>query len=141
MARKASAPPYDAVSTKRLMEDSEALARWVRLSGTPEELEAFRYTQKQLRAAGCKTQLLMHDAFISLPGPASLALVQSGSSRAVPCVTHSFAASTAGLEAAAVSAPPAADPPATQAAGRIAVLDGLASPAGVQAGQAAGAAG
>ena len=141
MARKASAPPYDAVSTKRLMDDTEALARWVRLSGTPEELEAFRYTQKQLRAAGCKTQLLMHDAFISLPGPASLALVQSGSSRAVPCVTHSFAASTAGLEAAAVYAATPADLPATQAAGRIAVLDGLASPAGVQAGQAAGAAG
>lgn len=145
MARKSVAPPYDTISTTRLMGDTETLAQWVRLSGSPEELEAFRYTQKQLRSAGCKTQLLMHDAFISLPGPASLALAQGGDgqagSRAIQCVTHSFAAPTDGLEAPAMYAATPADLPAAGAAGWIVVLDGLASPAVVQAGQAAGAVG
>jgi hypothetical protein len=141
MARNAAAAPYEQVSRERLMRDTEALARWVRLSGTPEELEAFRYAQQQLRAAGCKTQLLMHDAYISLPGPASLELVDAGASRAIPCITHSFAAPTDGVEAPAVYAATPSDLPAAQAAGRIAILDGLASPVAVQAGQAAGAVG
>lgn len=141
MARKAVAAPYDQVSRERLMEDTEALARWVRLSGTPEELEAFKYAQKQLRAAGCKTQLLMHDAYISLPGPASLEMTHGATRRAIPCVTHSFAASTDGVEAPAVYAATPSDLAAAQTAGRIVILDGLASPAVVQAGQATGALG
>ncbi len=137
------APPYGAVSPKRLMADTEALARWVRLSGTPEELESFRYAQKQLRAAGCKTQLILHDAYISLPGPASLRVLQDSGGTDIPCVTHSFAAPTGpgGLEAPAVYAGAPGNLTATAAAGRIALVEGLASPAGVQAGQAAGAAG
>jgi hypothetical protein len=123
------------------MADTVALARWVRLSGSPEELEAFKYTLKQMRAAGCSARLLMHDAYISLPGPATLTLAQESGGRAIPCVTHSFAAPTSGLEAPAVYAATPADLPPAGAAGRIVVFDGLASPAGVQAGQAAGAAG
>jgi hypothetical protein len=134
--------PYDQVSAERMMADVEALAHWVRLSGTPEELEAARYTQQQLRAAGCRTRLLLHDAYISLPGPASLEVPgRANSGGRIPCVTHSFAASTSGdgLEGPAVYTPTAAD--MTRASGRIAVLEGLASPAPVQAGAAAGAVG
>jgi hypothetical protein len=138
---RSAGAPYQQVSAERMMADVEALARWVRLSGTPEELEAFRYAQQQLRLAGCRTRLLLHDAYISLPGPASLELTGlDRSGGRVPCVTHSFAAATSpdGLEAPAVYAPTAAD---TRAVGRIAVLEGLASPAQVQAGAAAGAVG
>jgi hypothetical protein len=142
-ARSAGAP-YDQVNPARLMADVQALAKWVRLSGTSEELESFRYAQQQLRAAGCRTQLLLHDAYISLPGPAALRLTPAGggAGSAVACVTHSFAASTGpdGLEAPAVYGATAADL-GTRAAGRIGVLDGLAGPAQVQAGQAAGAVG
>ena len=33
---------YAQVNAKRLMADVEAIARWVRLSGTPEEMQSFR---------------------------------------------------------------------------------------------------
>jgi len=147
MAKRAStSPPYDQVSARRLMADTAALAQWVRLSGTPEELEAFKYTQRQLRAAGCRTTLILHDAFISLPGPASLAVARAGEpTGSVPCVTHSFAASTGpdGIEAPMVYAGGGTPVEFATASpqGKIAVVDGLANPARVQAGQAAGAVG
>ena len=133
------------VSARRLMADTHALARWVRLSGSPEEREAFRYIQGQMRRAGCATRLLVHDAFISLPGPASLAVIAGDAAQPVPCVTHSFAAPTGGegLEADAVFAGAGrpADLAAVGVAGRIAVVDGLASPDRVHAAGGAGAAG
>ncbi len=137
---------YDQVSEKRLMADVEALARWVRLSGTPEELEAFKYVQRQLRAAGCKTNLILHDAFVSLPGEASLeVMVHGGNPRAFPCVTHSFGAPTGpdGTEADAVYAGTGTlgDLTAATPAGKIAVIDGLATPDRVHAGQMVDAAG
>ncbi len=150
--------PYEPVRPERLMADVEAIARWVRLSGTPDELEAFKYVRRRLRAAGCTTRLILHDAYISLPGRASLAVRPAGGSGgnrdgAVACVTHSFSAPTGpdGLEAPAVyagSGSPAdlsaARPDvqgASTLAGRIAVIDGLATPDRVHAAQAAGAAG
>ncbi|MDR7521580.1 MAG: M28 family peptidase [Armatimonadota bacterium] len=135
-------PPYDQVNAARMMADVEALARWVRLSGTSHEMEAVRYAQKRLRAAGCQTRVILHDAFISLPGTASLQVLTGGSAAAVPCITHSFAAPTGpgGLERAAVYAAVPADL-AGVAAGRIAVVDGLASPAVVRAVEMVGAAG
>lgn len=142
---KATGPDrlYSQVSIERLVADVEALSRWVRLSGTPQELEAFKYVQRQLRRAGCATRLTMHDAFISLPGPASLVLIGGDSESPIPCVTHSFARPTApeGLEAPAVHVGSASELAGRHPTGRIVVLDGLASPASVNAGQVAGAAG
>ncbi len=46
------------------------LARWVKLSGTPDELQSLRYFQDKLDEYGYRTQLIMHDAYISLPGKA-----------------------------------------------------------------------
>jgi len=145
MARREQAsPPYRAVNAGRMMEDVEALARWVRLSGTEEELEAFKYTRRRLLAAGCRTRLILHDAYVSLPGAASLAVVNSAGSADVPCITHSFAASTGsnGVEARAVYAGKAQpDGMAAPADRNILILEGLASPAQVRAWQASGAAG
>jgi hypothetical protein len=136
--------PFDQVSADRLMADTEAIARWVRLSGTPEELEAARYVQAQLRRAGCRTRLLMHDAYISLPGSAALTVTADGQGIDVPCITHSFAAPTgpAGLEAEAVYAGGGpAGVAAAGVAGKVAVIDGLASPGVVAAAERAGAVG
>ncbi|MDR7484364.1 MAG: M28 family peptidase [Armatimonadota bacterium] len=139
--------PYDRVSAQRLMADVQALSQWVRLSGTPEELEAFKYVQGRLRAAGCRTRLILHDAFISLPGAASLVATRSGGDRpsAIPCITHSFAAPTGpdGVEAEALyvgSGTPQALS-ASGPAGTIVLVDGLATPARVRDGESAGAAG
>ncbi|MDQ7859766.1 MAG: M28 family peptidase [Armatimonadota bacterium] len=147
MARtRTTVPDLDAqVSPRRLMADTHALARWVRLSGSPAEHEAFRYIQRQMRRAGCATRLFTHDAFISLPGPAALTVVAGAGGGAVPCVTHSFAASTGpeGLETDAVfaGAGTPAELAAAGVAGRIAVVDGLASPDRIHAAGAAGAVG
>jgi hypothetical protein len=143
--RTADADLDAAVRERRLMADTRALAQWVRLSGSPGELDAFRYVQRQMRRAGCATRLLTHDAYISLPGPASLSLVAAGPSTAIPCVTHSFAAPTGpdGLEANAVHAGSGtrAELEAARVAGRVAVVDGLASPDRIHAAGLSGAAG
>src|SRR5215203_4012821 len=45
-------------------------AKRVKLSGTAEELESFRYLQALLGGYGYVTRLIQHDAYISLPGRA-----------------------------------------------------------------------
>jgi len=130
----------NAVSGERLMEDTRVIAKWVRLSGSPEEREAFAYVERQLREAGLRTQLLEHDALISLPLSATLRIVDSDPDE-IPCITHSFAVSTppGGLSAEAVHAGGAGD--LSTVRGKIAVADGLAIPNAVSRLQAAGAAG
>src|ERR1035437_7580542 len=62
----------EAVSAERMMADPAELARWVKLSGTPDELNSLRHVRAQLDAAGFRTTQLAHDAYISLPGAAKL---------------------------------------------------------------------
>jgi peptidase M28-like protein/PA domain-containing protein len=146
VGKRGGHPLFDQVKVDRMISDVNALAQWDRLSGTPEELQAFRYVQRQLKGAGVKTTLLIHDAFISLPGPAGLHVTPAGK-MATPlrCVTHSFSAVTSpdGFEADAtyLADASAADFTAATVAGKIAVVDGLANPARVYAGEAAGAVG
>src|SRR5438132_11893817 len=83
----------ESVSTDRLMEDTREIARWVRLSGSPEERRAFAYIERRLRDAGLRTQLLEHDALISLPVSAALRMIEPDADD-IPCITHSFAVST-----------------------------------------------
>jgi len=130
-----------AVSRERVMEDTRAIARWVRVSGSPEEREAFAYIERRLREAGLPTQLLEHDALISLPLAARLEILDTGA-EAIPCITHSFAASTPpdGLSAHAVYVADAGGD-LGGVNGKIAVVDGLAMPNVVARLQAAGAVG
>jgi hypothetical protein len=79
-----------AVSSKRLMQTVQALARWVKLSGTDEELESFRYVRERMDALGFRTRMIEHDAYISLPGRADVQL--NGTS--VNCITHSMSRSS-----------------------------------------------
>src|SRR5215469_13097891 len=53
-----------------LMGHMRELAQWVKLSGTPDELTSLRYFQAKLDEYGYQTNLIMHDAYISLPGKA-----------------------------------------------------------------------
>ncbi len=128
----------DAVSIDRLLEDTRAIARWVRLSGSPEEREAFGYIERRLREAGLRTQLLEHDALISLPLSARLQILEPRADE-IPCITHSFASSTTpdGLTATAVPV----DGPGGKVGevrGKIAVVGGLAMPHVVSRLQSAG---
>ncbi len=78
------------VSQERLMQDLQTLCQWERLSGTPEEQKAFHFIEKQMQDAGAETQLLFHDAYISLP--ISGKLVVAG--KEYHCHTASMAKST-----------------------------------------------
>ena len=128
----------DDVSRERLMDMTGRLAGWVRHSGTAPEREAAEYLRGLLDGWGLRTELLTHDAYISLPGPAHL---ETEDGARLPCITHSFAADTGpeGVEAEVVDAAGGPLPP-TEAAGRILLLPGLASPGHVRAGEEAGAA-
>lgn len=118
------------VDRARLMDCTEKIARWVRLSGTPDELESFRWIEARMQEFGLKTQILMHDAYISLPGPASLEVDGLGS---IETITHAMA--RPGNGRAEVVFGPEAD-----AAGKILLVDGLATPAAAVAAWQRGAA-
>ena len=66
--RMASESLLGAVDTDALMQHVREFARRVKLSGTPEERESFRYLQICMEEYGYRTTLLLHDAYISLPG-------------------------------------------------------------------------
>jgi hypothetical protein len=75
------------------MEYTRQIARWVRLSGEPDERRAFEYVEGVLRNLGLETALIDHDAYISLPGGARLEVTQPVR-EALACITHAFAVST-----------------------------------------------
>jgi hypothetical protein len=127
----------DEVSRDRLLEVTGRVAREVRLSGSEEERRSAGYVEGLLRDAGLETELLLHDAYISLPGPAELV---AGDDR-YPCITHSFSASSgaAGVEGELVDAgDPARATPAT-VRGKVVLLDGLAMAGFVRGVEASGA--
>lgn len=74
------------VDGPRMMRQLAKLAQWVKLSGTPEEMESIRFLRAQLDAAGYRTQVLMHDAYISLPGEARVEV----DGRRLNAITHSM---------------------------------------------------
>lgn len=138
------APPADliaAVDPDRLMRHVGVFAERVKLSGSAEELASFGYLQAQLNEMGYATQLILHDAYISLPGSARLEMAGI-----IPhCITHSFSRPSAatGLEAEVMflGAGSPADFAARDVTGRILLLDGIATPAVSLRATEAGAAG
>ncbi|HYW26256.1 MAG TPA: M28 family peptidase [Terriglobales bacterium] len=124
----------DDVSRDRLMGVTNDLAQWVRHSGTPPELEAAEHLRRLLDGWGLRTELLAHDAYISLPVAAHL---ETEDGVILPCITHSFSASTGvgGVDGELADGTAGTVDPA----GRIALLPGLAGPGPVRAAEAAGA--
>jgi hypothetical protein len=117
------------------METTRTIARWVRLSGSDEEMQALEYVRGLLDAYGLQTEVILHDAYISLPGPASISLADGTSLR---CITHSFASPTGaeGLTGEVVACGPGE---LEQARGKIVLRTGLAMPESVREAEAAGA--
>ncbi|MDQ2744373.1 MAG: M28 family peptidase [Chloroflexota bacterium] len=128
------------VSQDRLMADTEALARWVRLSGSEDERQAFEYVADVLRGLGLEPVLHLAPGYISLPKSADLQV----NGNPIPAITHAMAAGTPpdGLDLPLVyvgDGSPTAD--ATKdLTGTIVLLDGIAAPEAVRAAQEAGAA-
>ncbi len=129
------------VSGSRLMKTARGLAKWQKYSGTPEELTSLKWLRKQFDAIGFHTKILMHDAYISLPGKARL--IVDGND--VECITHSFSrvSKPGGLSARVIDlgAGNPADYAGKDVKGAIVMLDGMATPWGSRRATEAGAAG
>ena len=131
--------PVTEVDTDRLMASCQTFARYVKLSGTPPELESLATIRAQLDEAGYRTTLLLHDAYISLPGPARVTV----DDRPLRAITHSFSRPSTGLTAPIVDlgAGTEADFARPDLHGAILLLDGIANPAAAARAARAGAAG
>ena len=81
------------VNGPKLMEYTQGIARWVRISGTQDEVESMKYVAGVLEGFGYKTKLTLHPGFISVPVRASLEL-DSPEAISFECITISFAPST-----------------------------------------------
>ncbi len=81
-------PPeiINAVDGPRMMAHMEEFARWRKESGVPEELESLAYVEARMKEYGYATDLILHDAYISLPGKAAVEM----DGETLRCITHSF---------------------------------------------------
>ncbi|MFL5624685.1 MAG: M28 family peptidase [Ktedonobacteraceae bacterium] len=128
------------VSRERLMADTQAIARWVRLSGTEDEHKAFEYIADVLRQLGVEPALYYGYGYISLPVSAELRVGQ----KELRAITHSMAASTPeqGLLLTAVYMGNGTDGDyaSRDIRSKAVMIDGIAMPAKVLAAERAGAA-
>lgn len=123
----------DAVSTERLTNSTRTIAKWVRLSGTPEEARAFDWLESQLKAYGLDTKRYTFPALVSWPETASLHVtIADGKTEEIVCATHGFAASTQekGLEGELVYVGRGTEEELTKrdVRGKIVLVDGIAAP-------------
>ncbi len=129
------------VDAEGMFRHLEEFAKRVKLSGTPEELESFRYLQAVLDGYGFHTRLLRHEAYISLPGRARIVI----GNETPDCITHSFSrpSPAGGLTARVVYAGAGRpeDFAAIDARGKIVLLEGIANPGASLRASRAGAAG
>jgi len=111
----------------RLASHIEEFGRRIKLSGTPEELESFRYLEREMASYGYRTELLAHDAYISLPERARVEANGEG----LRCITHSMSASTSGdgISASLVYVGEGDEASLAKAdvKGRIVLVDGIAT--------------
>ena len=130
----------DAVSRERLMADTEAISRWVRMSGSEEERKAFDYVENALHEMGVQTQRYLGRTYVSLPEEAKLEV----KGERVHAIAHSMSASTpeGGLELPLVylGSGTEEDYAAEDTPGKILLLDGMAMPGKVQRAERSGAA-
>ena len=129
------------ISRETMMRHLQEFAKRVKLSGTKEELESFQYLQRCMDSYGFRTELLSHDAYISLPGKARAEV----DGQTVPCITHSFSrpSPAGGLSAALVYLGDGSDQAfaAKDVRGKIVLVEGIANPAVSARAAAAGAVG
>ena len=121
----------EAVDGTMLMGHMQELARWIKLSGTPDELQSLRYFQGKLDEYGYHTRLIMHDAYISLPGKARVDV----DNQTLTSITHSFSRSSPlnGVTGRLVylGEGDTADFSGRDLKGAIVLMEGIASPAQV----------
>ncbi|MBQ6695732.1 MAG: M28 family peptidase [Lachnospiraceae bacterium] len=81
------------VDGKKLMEYTREVAKWVRISGTQDEVDSLKYCQGVLDEMGYKTKLSFFPSFISVPVRACVEMI-SPQNVSFKALTHSFTPST-----------------------------------------------
>jgi hypothetical protein len=119
----------------------EVFERHRKEAGSPGERESLAHVEAAMRRYGFATETILHDAYISLPGRASVMLGNA----ALPCITHSFSRPSPpqGLTAGVVDLR-AGDEAAfagQDVRGQLVIIDGLANPVFSRRASLAGAAG
>ncbi len=122
-----------------LMDHCRAFARWVKLSGTPDEAESLRYVQARLDEYGYTTRIILHDAYISLPGKARVEI----DGTTLTAITHSMGRPSppAGLTAEVIYVGDGTDFAAKDVRGKIVLAEGIATPVIAALARAGGAVG
>jgi len=123
------------VSPKTLMEHVRTIGAWERESGSPGEAQAFDYIERTLKSYGVEVERREIEAFISLPQEARLTLPDGG---VIEGLTHSFSTSVEALDAEVVDVGEGRPEDLRRAAGKTALIRGLASPGRAWAAQQAG---
>jgi hypothetical protein len=129
-----------AVSAETLMAHTRAIAAWERESGTPGEAQAYDHIERALKSYGYAVERREIEALISLPLEGRVVLPDGA---VIEGLTHAFSPSSDGLEAEVVDVGDGnpADFARAGAAGKIALLDSLATPGKAWAAQEAGTVG
>src|SRR5882672_9387983 len=125
------------VSDKTLMEHVRTIGALERESGSPGEAQAFDYIERILKTYGVEVERREIEAYISLPLEGRVHLPDGG---LIEGLTHSFSISVVALEVELVDVGDGrpADFARASAAGKIALVRGLASPGRAWAAQQAG---
>lgn len=142
MTRASDVDPHELarqVSGERLMGHIAEFARWTKHAGTEEERRSLAYVERELAEYGYRTELIEHEAYISLPVAGG---VRWGDAT-LNGIAHSFSRSTGpdGVTAPliAVGAGTAADFEGKDVHGRAVLIQGIANPAAALRASRAGA--
>ncbi|PYN16246.1 MAG: hypothetical protein DME05_09110, partial [Candidatus Rokuibacteriota bacterium] len=123
------------VSPATLMQHVRAIGALERESGSPGEAQAFDYIERTLTSYGVEVERREIEAYISLPQEGRLILPDGGE---IEGLTHSFSTSVDALDAEVVDVGDGRPDDMRRAAGKIALVRGLASPGRAWAAQQAG---
>src|SRR5881296_739294 len=117
------------------MEHVRTIGGWERESGSPGEAQAFDYIERSLNAYGLDVERREIEAYISLPLDGRVRL---GDGTDIQGLTHSFSPSVDSLEGEVVDVGEGGPAELSRAAGKIALVRGLATPGKAWAAQQAG---
>jgi hypothetical protein len=123
------------ISPQALMDHVRTIAAWERESGSAGEAQAFDYIQRIVEDLGLDAERRDIDAYISLPLEGR---VRCDDGTVIEGLTHSFSPSVDALEGEVVDAGEGGPAELTAAAGKIALVRGLATPGKAWAAQQAG---
>jgi len=123
------------VSAPTLMDHVGTIAAHERESGSPGEAQAFDYIERSLNAYGLDVERREIEAYISLPLDGRVRL---GDGTDIQGLTHSFSPSVDSLEGEVVDVGEGGPAELSGAAGKIALVRGLATPGMAWAAQQAG---